>query len=242
MDKSKSRIARQKAADPLFSRREFLKKAGSIAGSAVAGSLLLAGSCKKTITQTTVITTIVPPSSTPPTSVRLPPINGLEYLVNADPATVDNSQLPVTPTDLLHVLNPSPQVDIDGYRLNIHGTVANPLSLAYTDLPKFQMIEKTMLLICPTVFADNETLKGIPLTALLDAAGIKPEAIQVVFRSLDSLQQNVSMADVQEGDLFLALAQGGQSLSREHGYPVRLIRPGKIGVFWLKCINDIEVI
>ena len=31
------------------------------------------------------------------------------------------------------------------------------------------MIERTALLICPTVFADNEMLGGIPLTTLLDA-------------------------------------------------------------------------
>jgi DMSO/TMAO reductase YedYZ molybdopterin-dependent catalytic subunit len=109
-------------------------------------------------------------------------------------------------------------------------------------LQKFPRIEKTALLICPTVFADNETLSGIPLVSLLDIAGVKPEAIQVVFRSLDNLQQNVSITDARSGNLFLALTLNGQPLSQGHGYPLRLIRPGQIGVFWLKCINDIEIV
>jgi DMSO/TMAO reductase YedYZ molybdopterin-dependent catalytic subunit len=227
----------------LISRRQFLKDAGLIAGGAVAGSLLLSGACKKAATQTTVITTTTtPPPSTPPTSVRLPPVNGLEYLVNSDPATVDNSTLPVTPAGLLHVLNPSPQVDVDAYRLNIHGVVSNPLSLTYADLQKFTRIEKTVLLICPTVFADNETLGGISLTDILNTAGIKAEAIQLVFHSLDKLQQNVSITDALSGNMFLALTVAGQTLTREHGYPLRLIRPGQIGLFWLKCIGDIEVV
>ena len=231
----------------LISRRQFLKNTGIITGAAIAGSLLLAGACKKSATETTTsttttTTTTTPPPSTPPISVRLPPVNGLEYLVNSDPATVDNSTLPVTPASLLHVLNPSPQVDIDAYHLNVHGQVSNPLSLTYADLQKFPRIEKTVLLICPTVFADNETLSGIPLFSLLEAAGVKPEAIQIVFRSLDSLQQNVSISDALNGNMFLALAVAGQTLTREHGYPLRLIRSGQIGVFWLKCIGDIEVV
>jgi len=241
--RNSKRDTKREPTSTLISRRQFLKDAGLIAGGAAAACLLLSGACKKTVTQTTVITTTTtPPTSTPPTSVRLPPVNGLEYLVKSDPATVDNSTLPVTPADLLHVLNPSPPVDIGAYRLNVHGQVSNPLSLIYADLQKFPRVEKTALLICPTVFADNETLSGISLPSLLEAAGVKPEAIQIVFRSLDSLQQNVSIADAMSGNLFLALTLNGQTLSQGHGYPLRLVRPGQVGVFWLKCLNDIEVV
>jgi DMSO/TMAO reductase YedYZ molybdopterin-dependent catalytic subunit len=232
----------EKQSGPI-SRRQFIKRAGEMAGGLVAGSLLLAASCKKNVTLTTIVTsTTTVPSSTPPISVRLPPVNGLEYLVNSDPATVDNSRLPVTPPDLLHVLNPSPQVDISGYRLNIHGLTASPLSLAYSDLQQFSMKEETSLLICPTVFADNETLRGFTLASLMNAAGVKSGAIQLVFRSLDNLQQNLSIKDALGENVLLALEVDGQTLTREHGYPLRLIRPGQIGVFWLKCINDIEVV
>jgi sulfoxide reductase catalytic subunit YedY len=231
-----------KAGGQPLSRRQFLKSAG-IVGGAMATSFLLTPSCKKTSNLTTLVTfsTTVPPS-TPPASVRLPPVNGLEYLVNADPATVDNSKLPVTPPGLLHVLNPSPQVDMANYRLTVHGLTATQLSLAYTDLQQFLMKEETELLICPTVFADNETLRGFSLSSLMNAAGVKPEAIQLVFRSLDNLQQNLSITDALGEDAFMALEVDGQTLPREHGYPLRLIRPGQIGVFWLKCINDIEVV
>ena len=230
----------------LLSRRQFIKRAG-IASGTLAGSLLLASSCKKHVTITTVLktTTTLPSetgSSTPPATVRLPPVNGLEYLVNSDPSKVDNSRLPVTPPELLHVLNPSPQVEIAGYRLNVHGQVSATLSLAYSDLQQFPMSEETSLLICPTVFADNETLRGFKLSSLMNAAGVKPGAIQLVFRSLDNLQQNLAISDALGEDVILALEVDGQPLPREHGYPLRLIRPGQIGVFWLKCINDIEVV
>jgi DMSO/TMAO reductase YedYZ molybdopterin-dependent catalytic subunit len=246
VDTPKSENAFRTETKGLISRRQFIKAAG-IAGGAVAGSLLLAASCKKSVTTTTVVTTTttVPSttsSSTPPSTVRLPPVNGLEYLVNSDPSKVDNSRLPVTPPELLHVLNPSPLVDIAGYRLNVHGQTSAQLSLAYSDLQQFPMTEETSLLICPTVFADNETLRGFKLSSLMNAAGVKPGAIQLVFRSLDNLQQNLAISDALGEDVILALEVDGQTLSREHGYPLRLIRPGQMGVFWLKCVNDIEVI
>jgi sulfite dehydrogenase (cytochrome) subunit A len=227
--------------DRPISRRQFLAGAGI-----AAGSLFLAASCRKTLTTTTTVvtTTTVPPttSTSPPTTVRLPPVNGLEYLVNSDPSTIDNSKLPVTPPQLLHALNPSPVVDIATYRLNIHGAVSTPLNLTYNDLSQFSSISKTELLICPTVFADNETLDGFSLPSLLAAAGVKPGAIQLVFRSLDSLQQNVALSDALAGDIFMALKVDGQTLTQAHGFPLRLVRPGQIGVFWLKCIDDIEVL
>jgi sulfoxide reductase catalytic subunit YedY len=226
-----------------ISRRQFLKDAGLLAGAAFAGSLLLAESCKRTVTQTALTTTTTaPPSSAPATAVRFPPVNGLEYLVNADPATIDNSTLPVTPLNLLHVISPSPQVDIDSYRLNVHGLVSNPLNLAYADLQNFPMLQKTVLLICPTAFADNGTLGGFALTDLLDSAGVPPGAAQLVFSTLSNQNQTVSMTEALSGGLFMALTEDGQALSQGHGYPLRLVRPGQIGVYWLKCINDIEVI
>ena len=229
-----------------ISRRQFLAGAGV----AAAGSLLLAAGCKRTSTVTTTVetTTYIPTTTTtattttPPTTVRLPPANGLEYLINSDPATVDNSKLPVLPIELLHVLNPSPEVDIASYRLNIHGAVDTPLSLSYNDLLQFSPLSRTELLICPSVFADNPALEGFSFASLLNMAGVSPNAIQLVFRSLDHLQQNVALSDALAGDMFMALKIGGQALTRGHGFPLRVVRPGQLGVFWLKCLSDIEIV
>lgn len=242
MDNPKSENPFCTESQALLSRRQFIKRAG-IAGGALAGSLLLASSCNKRGTITSFVTETTTISSTaPPAAVRLPPVNGLEYLVNSDPSKVDNSRLPVTPLELLHVINPSPQIDITSYRLNVHGQTSVNLSLAYSDLRQFPMSEETSLLICPTVFADNETIRGFKLSSLMTAAGVKPGALQLVFRSLDNLQQNLAISDALGEDVILALEVDGQTLPREHGYPLRLIRPGQLGVFWLKCINDIEIV
>jgi DMSO/TMAO reductase YedYZ molybdopterin-dependent catalytic subunit len=104
------------------------------------------------------------------------------------------------------------------------------------------MQDETALLICPTVFADNEALRGFTISSLMNAAGLKTGAIQLVFHSVDNIQQTVAITDALTEDALLALEVDGQTLSREHGYPLRLVRPGQLGVFWLKCISDIEIV
>ena len=205
-------------------RRQFLKSAGLLAF----GSLILSTGCNRQVTTAT--STVPPTSTTPTTTVRLPPVNGLEYLVNSDPANVDNSTLPVTVPDLLHVLNPSPAVDIDAYRLTIHGLVNTPLNLSYADVQQFSMIERTELLICPTVFADNPSLEGFTIQSLLSAAGIQSPASQLTLHSLDKLQENVAISDLAAENAFMALKADSQVLTSQHGFPVRLVRPGKFGV------------
>jgi DMSO/TMAO reductase YedYZ molybdopterin-dependent catalytic subunit len=220
-----------------LTRRQFLKSAGILAIS----SLVLSAACKRQVT-TTITSTVPPTTTTPATTVRLLPVNGLEYLVNSDPATIDDSTLPVTPPDLLHVLNPSPAVDIDAYRLTIHGLVNTPLNLTYADLTQFSMVNRTELLICPTVFADNPDLEGFTIQSLLIAAGVQSTASQLTLHSLDNLQENAVISDLTTENAFMALKTDGQVLTSQHGYPVRLVRPGQFGVFWFKCISDIEVL
>jgi DMSO/TMAO reductase YedYZ molybdopterin-dependent catalytic subunit len=103
------------------------------------------------------------------------------------------------------------------------------------------MKQETALLICPTVFADNEMLGGFALTSLLTEANINSGATQLVFSSLDNLQETVALSDALTQNMFLALTMDGQTITQAHGYPLRLVRPGKIGVYWFKCISDIEV-
>ena len=41
--------------------------------------------------------------------------------------------------------------------------------------------------------------------------------------------------------LLLALAVGGRSLSGGHGYPARLVAPGRRGFWWVKWVERLEL-
>ncbi|MFC1941056.1 molybdopterin-dependent oxidoreductase [Chloroflexota bacterium] len=165
----------------------------------------------------------------------------LQQLINSNPAEVDNTNLPITPTDKLGIIVPAPIIDIEEYRLTVDGFVEKPLTLTYDDILAYPPVSDAVLLICLGVFADNAEWTGVPVAALLTEAGVTPEATEVVFYARDKYRRTLLLAEVQQEGVFLAYAVNGQTLPREHGYPLRLVAEGKYGSTWVKWVDHIEV-
>ena len=166
----------------------------------------------------------------------------LSYLKNSDPAEVDNSNLPITPVDEIHVTGSTPEVDITKYRLTVDGLVENPLILTYEALMAYPTVTETVLLICPGFFADNAEWTGVPVTTFLTEASVKPEATKVAFHALDKYTQTLPLEVVQHEGVFLAHTVNGQILPPAHGYPLRLVVRGRYGYEWVKWVERIEVL
>jgi DMSO/TMAO reductase YedYZ molybdopterin-dependent catalytic subunit len=170
-------------------------------------------------------------------------IPDLSYLVDSHPAEVDNSTLPITPVEGLHLTGVAPQVDIEQYRLVVDGLVEKPLALTYESLLSYPYVTEVVLLICPGFFVDNAQWTGLPVSALLGEAGVKPGASGVIFHDLSSYSytQILTLETVQEPGVFLAYKVNGEVLPVEHGYPLRLVVKGRHGSAWVKWVGRIEV-
>jgi len=154
----------------------------------------------------------------------------------------DNSTLPVTPVEELHITGAAPEVNIEGYRLVVEGLVETPLSLTYEAILAYPTATEVVLLVCPGFFTDNAEWTGVPVTTLLAEAGIRPEASEVTFHALGSEYKVVLPLDVvQQDDVFLAHTVNGQVLPAKHGYPLRLVVKGNYGYDWIKWLNRIEI-
>jgi len=154
----------------------------------------------------------------------------------------DNSTLPVTPVEELHITGAAPEVNIEGYRLVVEGLEETPLSLTYEAILAYPTATEVVLLVCPGFFTDNAEWTGVPVTTLLAEAGIRPEASEVTFHALGSEYKVVLPLDVvQQDDVFLAHTVNGQVLPAKHGYPMRLVVRGNYGYDWIKWLNRIEI-
>jgi sulfoxide reductase catalytic subunit YedY len=162
-------------------------------------------------------------------------------LILQNPAKVDNSNLPITPLEELHLTGLIPDVDLTQYRLTIDGLVKAPLSLSYRELFDFTTVTETVLLICPGVFADNAEWSGIPISVLLSEAAVDSQASEVVFHAIGNYKQTLPLEIALQEDMFLAHTVNGQTLPIEHGYPVRLVAKGRYGNEWVKWVERIEV-
>jgi DMSO/TMAO reductase YedYZ molybdopterin-dependent catalytic subunit len=186
---------------------------------------------------------IEPPASQPSAEPEMDVPTELSQVIGSNPAEVDNSRLPITSIEELNLTGRAPDVNIEQYRLVIEGLVETPLSLTYEEVLDYPSVTEVVLLICPGVFVDNAEWTGVPVTALLEKAGIKPEAKSVVFQDIaGGYRQELLLEDVMGNDsIFLAYNVDGQTLPVEHGYPLRLVAKGKYGSYWVKWVERIEV-
>src|SRR5258708_34956270 len=84
---------------------------------------------------------------------------------------------------------------------------------------------------------------GVPLRELLDRAGIKRSARDVMPEGLDQLhvRRPMPVEKAMAADTLLVYAMNGQPLLPDHGFPVRMLVPGWVGIGNVKWVGRIEV-
>ncbi|HAG72566.1 MAG TPA: sulfite dehydrogenase, partial [Gammaproteobacteria bacterium] len=154
-----------------------------------------------------------------------------------------------------------PAVDPAQHKLVINGLVDQPLMFSYEDLLKYPMVSKIYFLECSgnsgTLYgntpADGSAQSihglvscaewtGIPLSTLLDEAGVKTEAKWIAAVGADgaSMGRSVPLAKALD-DVMVALYQNGEPIRPEQGYPMRLFVPGWEGNISVKWLTQLKL-
>ncbi len=136
----------------------------------------------------------------------------------------------------------TPEIDIDKYELSIEGLVENPLTLKCSDLLSYQSITKIIMLKCVEGWSGIGEWTGIPLKDILKEAKIRHNARTVVFSAGDGYSTSLPVKDSLKDNVMLSYKLNGEALSKEHGYPLRLVVEGKHGYKWIKWVTHIKVI
>ena len=135
-------------------------------------------------------------------------------------------------------LNDSPDpVDSRQWRLRVFGSVKDELSVAYTDLAN--VVETTATIDCTGGWNSTQNWRGIPLQDLIAAANPSDDARSVVARSVTGYYRKFSLEAA--GGFLLATHVTEETLSHGHGYPLRLVAPGRRGFEWVKWVTEIEI-
>nr|WP_229834521.1 sulfite oxidase [Dactylosporangium sucinum] len=157
----------------------------------------------------------------------------------------------VTPNKDFYLIDTAlvvPQVSPRDWKLRIHGRVERELTITYDELLKRPMIERYITLACVSNevgggLIGNARWQGVRVKDLLDEAGPKQGADQVVSRSVDGFTAGTPTAVLLDGrDAMLAIAMNGEPLPIEHGFPVRMVVPGLYGyVSATKWLAELEL-
>lgn len=127
-----------------------------------------------------------------------------------------------------------PTIDPGHWRLTVvDGTGRRELTLA--DLTASETSERATLDCTSGWYADHEWT-GVPVAALLaPSAGAR----SLFVHSVTGYWRRLPVEDIDT--LLLATAVSGQTLSRGHGFPLRLVAPGRRGFWWVKWVDRIAL-
>jgi sulfane dehydrogenase subunit SoxC len=153
----------------------------------------------------------------------------------------------------------TPDIDPKTHQLVIHGMVRQPLVFSMADLMRYPAVSRFYFLECSgnglanwvnnnsvTVQQSHGLLSGaqwtgIPVSWLLDEAGVQPGAKWIAFEGADGSNHTRSMPiEKVLDDCLLVYASNGEMLRPENGYPLRLLVPGwegNVSVKWLRRIK-----
>jgi DMSO/TMAO reductase YedYZ molybdopterin-dependent catalytic subunit len=178
----------------------------------------------------------------------------------------------VTPAKLFYVRNhfPIPKIDKNKWRLRIEGDVEKPFEVIFDELSNLETRKIPATLECagngrsflePKVKGvqwniggiSNADWTGVPLPILLERAGVKSTACEIIFEGADHGKLEDPKAPRGEihfarsiplekaRDVVLACKMNDVDIPAEHGFPMRAIVPGWYAVASVKWLQRIIV-
>lgn len=180
-----------------------------------------------------------------------------------------------TPTEHFYVRShfPVPEIKAEEYRLSVSGHVATPLQLTLADLRKLEPVTKPLMMECagngrinlvPVVrglqwdrgAVGNAEWTGVPLSTILERAGVKRGAVEVLLVGADKgaiasdpatpgaihYDRSLPIEKALKPEVILALKMNGEDLTPAHGFPLRAVIGGWYGMAAVKWLTRIVVL
>jgi DMSO/TMAO reductase YedYZ molybdopterin-dependent catalytic subunit len=158
-----------------------------------------------------------------------------------DPARLPPGQYLTEKWPVLHA-GDVPDVDLVTWDFRVWGEVERPLTLSWQELDELPKVEATQDIHCVTRWSRfDTTFGGVPWSSLRELVGQRPSAHYAIAHAEQGFTANVPAAFLDREGALLATHADGEPLAPEHGWPLRLVIPGKY--FWksAKWLRGIEL-
>jgi DMSO/TMAO reductase YedYZ molybdopterin-dependent catalytic subunit len=159
-----------------------------------------------------------------------------------DPARLPPGQYLTDKWPVLHA-GSVPRTDLATWTFRVFGEVESPIELSWEQFTALPRHETTQDIHCVTRWSRfDATFSGVHWRTLAELVRPKPTARFVVAHAEQGFTSNVPIAFLEDDDAVLALEADGEPLTADHGWPLRLVIPGKY--FWksAKWLRGIELL
>lgn len=239
-ERARARAEADTAVETTFDRRRFIGVGGGVAAVSLAGygvSRRLQSANSVAGERAALADVLSPVDATPAITTRVDSVEGISPYI--------------TPIDDFYRIDTAlevPQIDPDAWRLSISGLVDRPYELTLDDVLAMDLVDETVTISCVSNriggnLVGNATWTGVPLVSLLEEAGVRNEASQIMGRSWDGWTAGFPPAVLDDGrTALLAVAMNGEPLPIPHGFPARLVVAGLYGyVSAVKWVTGLEL-
>jgi len=187
----------------------------------------------------------IPPLDAPPIPMTVAP--GAPAAV---PFAVPKLTPEVLPAKDFYIISKNfldPSVAVASWKLTIDGLVERPTTLSFADVSGLPAHSDYYTLQCISnlVGGDlwgNAHWKGVRLVELLTRTGLKPGVRKVIFHAADDYTDSIPIDIALRPDTLLAYEMNGEPLTKEHGFPARLLIPDIYGMKNVKWVTRVEVV
>jgi DMSO/TMAO reductase YedYZ molybdopterin-dependent catalytic subunit len=140
-----------------------------------------------------------------------------------------------------------PDIDPATWKLSLGGAVERPFRMSYAQLKSFPAVSRYQTLECISNKVGGNLIStarwtGVPLKSVLERAGIRPGALEVVFTAAGGYSDSLPLDHAMDDSTLLAIGMNGHVLPRAHGFPARLLSVGTYGMKNPKWLESIVVV
>jgi len=128
------------------------------------------------------------------------------------------------------------------WRLSVEGMVARPASFSLAQLKSYAAHSQITHLACEEGWSYIAEWIGVPLSYVLEAVGVLPQARYVAYFSIDpEIWESMDMADALHPQTFLTYGMNGDELPVGNGGPLRMRVPRQLGYKSVKFVTRLTV-
>jgi DMSO/TMAO reductase YedYZ molybdopterin-dependent catalytic subunit len=138
-------------------------------------------------------------------------------------------------------------LDANQWKLEFTGAIAHPLTLSFKDILAAPQEEFYLTMECIGNQAGGDQIgnalwQGTSLLPFLEQAQVQSEATHFVLHGADYYETTLPVQDLMRSDVCLVHQMNRAPLTSDHGYPVRIIIPGRFGQKQPKWLIKVEAI
>jgi DMSO/TMAO reductase YedYZ molybdopterin-dependent catalytic subunit len=135
----------------------------------------------------------------------------------------------------------TPDWDPDTWEFTVTGAVEDELSFSWEEFGDLPSETQKQDFHCVTGWSKFDCeFTGVTFPDLAEMAGVRDDAVHVMFSALDGYTTNLPLDDCMREEVLFTDRFDGDQLPREHGGPLRVVTPHKYAYKGAKWVTGVE--